>query len=49
MTSENKKTLLVLCSIIEKLEEKRDNETITFEEAVTLNRLIQQADYILSL
>ena len=49
MTSENKKTLLVLCSIIEKLEEKRDNETITFEEAATLNRLIEQADYILSI
>jgi hypothetical protein len=49
MTTENKKTILVLCSIIEKLEEKRDNETITFEEAATLNRLIEQADYLLSL
>ena len=49
MTTENKKTINLLCSLIEKLEEKQSNETITFEEAATLNKLIEQAEYIISL
>ena len=49
MTAENIKTLNLLCSVIEKLEEKQANETITFEESATLFRLIEQTEYILSL
>ena len=49
MNTENTKALNLICSVIEKLEEKQANETITFEESATLFRLIQQAEYILSL
>ena len=49
MTAENIKTLNLLCSVIEKLEEKQANEKITFEESATLFRLIEQTEYILSL
>ena len=46
---ENIKTLNLLCSVIEKLEEKQANGTITFEESATLFRLIEQTEYILSI
>jgi hypothetical protein len=49
MTALDKKTLIILTRLIEKLEAKQVDETITFEESATMIRLIDQAEYILSL
>lgn len=38
----------LICRIIEKLEEKQTLETITFEEAATLDRLVEFAEYLLN-
>lgn len=49
MTAQDKQTLSILTRLIEKLEAKQVDETITFDESATMFRLIEQAEYLLSL
>jgi hypothetical protein len=42
------KMINLICNSIERLEEKQTLGTITFEEAATLNRLVEFAEYLLN-
>ena len=49
MTPINKKILFAIVSVIETLENKREDGTITMTEEAILISLVEKAEYILSL
>jgi hypothetical protein len=49
MTPINKKILCAIVSVIETLENKREDGTITMTEEAILISLVEKAEYILSL
>ena len=49
MTPINKKILFAIVSVIETLENKREDGTITMTEEAILCSLVEKAEYILSL